>query len=96
MIHDDQKMLFHRFDLQLRLVNSQSSKCGIYNRHFGKTKSALAGNKNENSNDRRNISIYVIRFCWSGFWNLSIRLKLHQQSLRRWKSIQSGWVDEPI
>ena len=72
MNHDGQKMLLHRFDLQLSLVNSQSSKCGTFNRHFEKTGSALTGNKNENSNDCRNFSIYVIRSCWSGFWDLSI------------------------
>ena len=34
-IHDDQEMLLHRFGLRLSLVNSQSSKRGTFNRHFG-------------------------------------------------------------
>ena len=42
MNHDDQKMLFHRFDLQLRLVNSQSSKYGFFNRHLQVTKMKTA------------------------------------------------------
>ena len=64
MNHDDQKMLFHRFDLQLSLVNSQSSKCGTFNRHFVENwVGTYTGNNNENSNDCRNFSNYIIRYC---------------------------------
>ena len=73
MVHDDQKTLFHRC-LIYNYVYSIASHLNVELtiEHFGKYEPALTGNKNENSNNCRNISIYVIRSCWSGFWNLSI------------------------